>query len=71
VEVRLANGQSVEERQAHLRGGAREPLSAQDLEEKFRANGAYGGWDEARAQRWLAFVRSLGGNPIDLSSFRG
>src|SRR5256714_2882846 len=38
VRARLKNGQIVEERQPHLRGGAHEPLSRADIEEKFRLN---------------------------------
>ena len=37
VRVRLKDGSVLEERQPHLRGGAHEPLSRADLEEKFRA----------------------------------
>jgi len=70
VEARLADGTSIEERQAYFRGGAREPLTARDVEEKFRANCAYGGWDEARADAWLDFARTFGSRPVDLSRFR-
>jgi 2-methylcitrate dehydratase PrpD len=71
VLVRLADGSSVEERQPYFRGGAREPLSPGDIEEKFRANSDYGGWDGARAERWLELVRRWPGAPVDLASFRG
>jgi len=37
--------------------GRREPLSRGDIEEKFRANCAHGGWEAARADAWLAFAR--------------
>jgi 2-methylcitrate dehydratase PrpD len=69
IRVKLRDGREVEERQPHLRGGHREPLSAGDLEEKFRGNCRYGGWDDARAQRWLDFAR--GNGPVDLAAFRG
>ncbi|MGE0119721.1 MAG: MmgE/PrpD family protein [Dongiaceae bacterium] len=49
VIVRLSDGTVREERQPHLRGGAREPLSRAALRAKFRANVLHGGWDEARA----------------------
>jgi 2-methylcitrate dehydratase PrpD len=71
IEARLANGQSVEERQAYFRGGAREPLSARDIEEKFRANCAYGGWDAGRIAGWLALARGDGSSRVDLGAFRG
>jgi 2-methylcitrate dehydratase PrpD len=57
IRVRLKDGRILEERQAHLRGGAHEPLSRADLEEKFRLNCAYGGWSALQAGRFLAFAR--------------
>jgi 2-methylcitrate dehydratase PrpD len=71
VRVRFANGGAVEERQPHLRGGRREPLSRADIEEKFLANCTRGGWPEARARQWLGFARRAFDGPIDLTSFRG
>jgi 2-methylcitrate dehydratase PrpD len=53
VRVTLADGRVLEERQPHLRGGAREPLARADIEEKFRANCAHGGLDR-RSRRALA-----------------
>ncbi|HUQ74880.1 MAG TPA: MmgE/PrpD family protein, partial [Burkholderiales bacterium] len=38
VRVKLRDGSTVEERQAHMRGGAHEPLTRADIEEKFRLN---------------------------------
>ncbi len=70
VRVRLKDGRVVEERQAHLRGGAHEPLVRADLEEKFRRNCAYGGWSVAQAERFLGFARSAFDSEIDLSPFR-
>ena len=49
VRVRTRDGSVVEERQPHMRGGAHEPLSRADVEEKFRGNCAYGGWSAAQA----------------------
>jgi len=71
VRITLRGGGVLEERQPHLRGGHREPLSRTDIEEKFRANCAYGGWPGARADRWLAFARgAFDGKTIDLKEFR-
>ena len=61
----------MEERQPHLRGGHHEPLSRADIEEKFRANCAHGGWKRERAERWLAFARGAFDNTTDLKEFRG
>jgi len=71
VRVRFADGSRIEERQPHLRGGRSEPLSRGDIEEKFRANCAHGGWEAARADAWLAFARHAFDAPIDLAAFRG
>ncbi len=38
VKIRLEDGRILEENQAHPRGGLEEPLSAQEIEAKFRAN---------------------------------
>src|SRR6185295_10137177 len=70
VRVRMKDGSVHEERQAHFRGGAHEPLSREDLEEKFRLNCAYGGWPAERARRFLDFARAGFSGPVDLSEFR-
>jgi 2-methylcitrate dehydratase PrpD len=70
VRVRLKDGRELEERQAHMRGGAHEPLSRADIEEKFRLNCAYGGWSAAQAERFLAYARGAFDAPVDLTAFR-
>jgi hypothetical protein len=67
----LADGRVVEERQPHLRGGAHEPLSRGDIEEKFVLNARHGGWDATRTERALGLLRTLYDGKIDLSSLRG
>ena len=71
VRVELNDGRVVEERQPHLRGGHREPLTRADIEEKFRGNCAYGGWPRERAERWLVAARRAFDESIDLKEFRG
>lgn len=71
VRITMRDGRVLEERQPHLRGGHREPLSRAEIEEKFRANCAYGRWPRERAERWLAFVRgAFDGKAIDLREYR-
>src|SRR3954469_5451033 len=71
VRVKLKDGRTVEERQAHLRGGVDEPLSRADIEEKFRLNCAYGGWERAKAGEFLKWAKgALNGARMDLSAFR-
>ena len=71
VRVKLKNGATLEERQPHLRGGAKEPLSRADLEEKFRLNCAHGDWPERRAAEFLAAAKSFFETRVDLAKFRG
>jgi 2-methylcitrate dehydratase PrpD len=67
----LRDGSVIEERQPHMRGGAHEPLSRADIEEKFALNAQHGGWSNERAAAALALARRLFDGPIDLSSLRG
>jgi 2-methylcitrate dehydratase PrpD len=58
----LKDGAIYEQRQPHMRGGNRDPLSAAELEGKFLDNARYGGWsvdlaEEARAWRRGMFVQ--------------
>jgi 2-methylcitrate dehydratase PrpD len=73
VQVTLRDGRVVEARQAHLRGGAREPLGREEILAKFRANVGFGGWSRAQSDRLEAFCGELleQEGPIDLAGFRG
>jgi 2-methylcitrate dehydratase PrpD len=71
VRVRMKDGSVLEERQPHLRGGAHEPLSRADVEDKFRHNCTYGGWSAAQADRFLAWAKgAFDAGTINLSAFR-
>jgi 2-methylcitrate dehydratase PrpD len=70
VRAVLADGRVIEERQPHLRGGAHEPLTRADIEEKFALNARHGGWDAAQTRRALALLHTLYDGNIDLSSLR-
>jgi 2-methylcitrate dehydratase PrpD len=70
VKAVLKNGTAVEERQDHFRGGAHEPLSRADLEEKFRLNCAHGGWPAERAEALLRWTKTALTASISLSPFR-
>jgi len=66
------DGRIVEERQPHLRGGANEPLSRAEIEEKFTANAHLGGWSDARIASALALARTLWDGPrVNLNALRG
>ncbi len=71
VRVRMKDGSFLEERQTHLRGGAHEPLSRADVEDKFRHNCAYGGWSAAQADAFLQWAKgAFDAHRLDLSAFR-
>ena len=67
----LNNGTVMEERQPHFRGGAHEPLSRDDIEEKFMLNVRHGGWDQKRAVAAIARLAKLYEGKIDLAFLRG
>jgi 2-methylcitrate dehydratase PrpD len=71
LRVRLRSGRVVEARQPHLRGGAHEPLTRADVEEKFGLNCRHGGWSAARIDAALALARRLYDGAIDLGPLRG
>jgi 2-methylcitrate dehydratase PrpD len=71
IRVTLQDGSVVEERQPHFRGGAHEPLTRQDVEEKFMLNARHGGWDAKRAKAALELMRKFYDGRIDLKDLRG
>jgi 2-methylcitrate dehydratase PrpD len=71
IRVTLQDGTVIEERQPHFRGGAHEPLTRQDVEEKFMLNARHGGWDAKRAKAALELMRKFYDGRIDLKDLRG
>jgi 2-methylcitrate dehydratase PrpD len=67
----LNDGRVIEERQPHFRGGANEPLTRADIEEKFALNVRHGGWDDKRSPEALKFLAKLYDGKIDLAPLRG
>jgi 2-methylcitrate dehydratase PrpD len=70
IRARLTDGRVIEERQPHLRGGAREPLTRQDVIAKFAANTEHGGWTRAQSDATLTLLSRLYNGSIDLSVMR-
>jgi 2-methylcitrate dehydratase PrpD len=66
----LRDGRIVEERQPHLRGGAHEPLTRRDIEEKFALNARHGGWSADRIDAALSLARTLFDGGVDLKLLR-
>jgi 2-methylcitrate dehydratase PrpD len=66
----MHDGSVIEERQPHLRGGSHEPLTRQDIEDKFVLNARHGGWPEARIAPALARARALYDGPLDVREWQ-
>jgi len=70
VSMTLKDGRVFEERQPHIRGGAQEPLSRAEIENKFRLNCLFGGWSELKASEFLSAVPQLFSGAVNLTSLR-
>jgi hypothetical protein len=66
----VKDGSVIEERQPHLRGGAQEPLTRQDVTDKFALNAQHGGWTKAQGDATLRLLAGLYQGKIDLSALR-
>ena len=71
IRASLRDGSVVEEQQPHMRGGAQEPLSRADIEEKFLLNARHGGWSSDRAAAALKSIAGLFDGAVELSALRG
>ncbi len=71
IRATLRDGSAVEERQPYMRGGAHEPLTRKDIEDKFLLNAEHGGWSDRRAGEVLALIGTLFDGPIELTALRG
>ena len=70
IRATLRDGTVVEERQPYLRGGAREPLTRADIQDKFLLNATHGGWTAARAAQVLKLIGTLFDGPVELTALR-
>jgi 2-methylcitrate dehydratase PrpD len=71
IRATLRDGSVIEERQPHMRGGAQEPLTRQDVTDKFALNAQHGGWSKTQGDATLGLLSGLYQGKIDLSSLRG
>jgi 2-methylcitrate dehydratase PrpD len=71
IRATLRDGSVVEERQPYLRGGVQEPLTREDVTDKFRLNAEHGGWSAVQSDAALKVMAGLYSGRIDLSSLRG
>jgi 2-methylcitrate dehydratase PrpD len=70
VRAAMKDGSVVEEHQPYLRGGAQEPLTRQDVTDKFALNAQHGGWTRAQSDATLKLLAMLYQEKIDLSALR-
>jgi 2-methylcitrate dehydratase PrpD len=70
IRATMKDGRVIEERQPYLRGGAQEPLSRQDVTDKFVLNARHGGWSNGQSDATLELLAGLYQGRIDLSSLR-
>jgi 2-methylcitrate dehydratase PrpD len=70
LRVTLRDGSVIEEWQPHLRGGAQEPLTRQDVTDKFALNAQHGGWTRTQSDATLKLLAGLYRGKIDLSVLR-
>jgi 2-methylcitrate dehydratase PrpD len=70
IRAMLTDGSVIEERQPYLRGGAQQPLTRQDVTDKFMLNAQHGGWSKAQGDAALRLMSGLYQGKIDLSSLR-
>src|SRR6202790_320176 len=70
IRATLRDGSVAEGRQPYMRGGAQEPLSRADVEEKFLLNARHGGWNDARAAAALKLIGTLFDGPVNLAPLR-
>ena len=67
----MTDGQVVEIRQPHFRGGANEPLTRKDIEDKFALNVRHGGWSAEQGKSALALLGKIFDGKIELNALRG
>src|ERR1700742_3207355 len=70
IKAVIKDGSVIEERQPHLRGGAQEPLTRQDVTDKFLLNAEHGGWDKTQSDATLKLLTGLYQGGMDLSTLR-
>lgn len=71
IRATLRDGTVVEERQPHMRGGAQEPLTRADIEQKFLLNAQHGGWSKERAATVLKRLATFFDGAVELAPLRG
>lgn len=69
LRVTLKDGKKISKDRPHMRGGVHEPLTRDDLIQKFHGNVVYGGWEASLGEELLQFCLALEGS-MDLSGLK-
>jgi 2-methylcitrate dehydratase PrpD len=70
IKATMKDGSVIEERQPYLRGGAQEPLTRQDVTDKFVLNAEHGGWNKTQSDTALKLLAGLYQGKMDLRPLR-
>jgi 2-methylcitrate dehydratase PrpD len=71
IRATLRGGTVKEVRKPHMRGGAHEPLTRDEILTKFHDNARFGGWPRSRADSLAAAIDTIAkGGVVDLRSAR-
>jgi 2-methylcitrate dehydratase PrpD len=70
IRATLRDGTVIEERQPYMRGGAQEPLTRADIQDKFLLNAMHGGWSAERAAKALKLIGTLFDGAVRLEALR-
>jgi 2-methylcitrate dehydratase PrpD len=72
IRARLKDGSEREVRRGHMRGGQHEPLTDEEIRQKFLDNARFGGWSEERATAVARIIDGIvAGGPVNLAGARG
>jgi 2-methylcitrate dehydratase PrpD len=72
IKATLRDGTVREIRRPHMRGGAREPLTTEEILAKFQDNTRFGGWNDERANAVAAALKQISrGGQVELADARG
>src|SRR3954471_19442988 len=68
IRATLRDGSVIEDRQPHMRGGAQEPLTRQDVTDKFALNAQHGGWRKGQSDGPFKMMAGFYQGSIDMSA---
>src|ERR1700755_303454 len=70
IKATMKDASVIDERQPYMRGGAQEPLTRQDVTDKFVLNAQHGGWNKTQSDAALKLLAGLYPGKLDLRPLR-